>query len=77
MSNPSSTTSGQQQHKEAKGHLASGLPFTVGAAHWHVSSWASLKPLVKPGLPTPVQDQAQDQQDQSNPIQFHKFSPIP
>jgi hypothetical protein len=76
MSNPSSKNSGPQQQKEAKGHLASGLPFTVGAAQWHVSSWAILKPLVKPSLPTPVQD-LQEQQDQSDPIQFHKLSPIP
>ena len=77
MSNPSRKTSGQQQQKEAKGHLEGSLPFTVGAAQWHASSWASLKPMVKPGLPTPEQDQTQDLHDQSNPIQFQKLSPIP
>jgi hypothetical protein len=77
MSNPSSKSSEQQQPKEPKGQLLGGLPFMVGAAQWHASSWASLKPIVKPGLPTPEQDKAQDKQDQSNPIQFHKFSPIP
>ena len=77
MSNPSSKNIEQQQHEEGKGHLGSGLPFTVGAAQWHASSWASLKPMVKPGLPTPEQDTMQENPIQSNPIQFHKFSPIP
>mgnify|MGYP001025983193 FL=1 len=77
MSNPSSKSSEQQQPKEPKGQLLGGLPFTVGAAQWHASSWASLKPMVKPGLPTPEQDKVQENPIQSNPIQFHQFSPIP
>ena len=73
----SSKSSEQQTPKEPKGQLLGVLPFTVGAAAWQASCWASLKPRIVPGSPTPVQDQVQDNDVQSNPIQFHQFSPIP
>jgi hypothetical protein len=77
MSNTSSKSSEQSRQQEIQGHLCSGLPFTVGAAQWHASSWASLKPKVKPGLPTPVQDKmqakTQDNPTQSSSISSHQF----
>jgi len=73
MSNTSSKISEQKQQVEVQGHLRGGLPFTVGAAQWHASSWASLKPNVKPGLPTPVQDKMQTNPTQSSSTSTHQF----
>jgi hypothetical protein len=73
MSNTSSKSSEQSKQQEIQGHLRSGLPFAVGAAQWHASSWASLKPKVKPGLPTPVQDKMQANPTQSSFISTHQF----
>ena len=73
----SSKSSEPQMSEEPKGQLQGVLPFTVGAAAWQASSWASLKPRVTPGSPTPEQDKVQENLIQSNPIQFHQFSPIP
>jgi len=73
MSKTSSMIGEQKQQAEAQGHLRSGLPFTVSAAHTHESSWASLKPMVKTGLPTPVQDKMQANPTQSSSTSTHQF----
>ena len=69
----SSKSSETQMPEEPKGQLLGVLPFTVGAAVWQASCWASLKPRVKPGLPTPEQDKMQGNPTQSSSTSSHQF----
>jgi len=73
MSKTSSEIREQKQQAGAQGQLRGGLPFTVEAALTHGSSWASLKPMVKTGLPTPVSDKMQANPTQSSSTSTHQF----